>query len=625
MSEILENQSGISIERPRMDVDIVCVGFGPAMGGFLATLARHLKNPDGSPRYESQSTPGMPLQVLCYERADDVAFGVSGIVSRARSIKNTLPPDILKSIPMACEVKEEKLVYMLDPHGASRRSYLIKAMDKLIRALKFALPFKDDAVELPWIPEFLHKKDGWIFSMGQFMQWVATEIQSGGDVQIWPGTPAAEAIIEGNYVKGIRLIDQGVDKNGKPTDGFVPGMEVRANLTVIGDGPVGVISRQIDEVFGVPENYSRHEWALGMKFVVDLPENSVLKPGTVFHTIGYPEPEIFGFMYVHPGNIASFGIFVPSWFYNPIRTAYRYLQHWMLHPYFWKYLKDSKIRSWGAKSILESGRRGTPYLVGNGYAKIGECSGTTNVLTNSGVDEAWESGVILAESVLEMLDKKLPFTKENLEKTYVKRRRESWLEKESRIAEKARDGFNCGFISGLIGMALSGLTNGKINLPCRPISHKDRMPTIEEFYKDKISAEELARIKKECIAKGVAINTALMEKAGWQPIPYDGKLLISHQDALLIGGKVQAPQGYADHVRFIDSQICVKCERKVCIEMCSGQAITPGENGIPVFDREKCVHCGACLWNCLEVSDKVLWKTNVEFLAGTGGFHSSEN
>ena len=36
----------------------------------------------------------------------------------------------------------------------------------------------------------------------------------------------------------------------------------------------------------------------------------------------------------------------------------------------------------------------------------------------------------------------------------------------------------------------------------------------------------------------------------------------------------------------------------MCIEMCSGQALTPGPSGVPAFDREKCVHCGACIWNC---------------------------
>src|ERR1022692_3832705 len=41
------------IERPQMAVDIACVGFGPAMGGFLTTLSHSLLNPDGSVRLES--------------------------------------------------------------------------------------------------------------------------------------------------------------------------------------------------------------------------------------------------------------------------------------------------------------------------------------------------------------------------------------------------------------------------------------------------------------------------------------------------------------------------------------------------------------------------------------------
>jgi electron-transferring-flavoprotein dehydrogenase len=51
--------------------------------------------------------------------------------------------------------------------------------------------------------------------------------------------------------------------------------------------------------------------------------------------------------------------------------------------------------------------------------------------------------------------------------------------------------------------------------------------------------------------------------------------------------------------------------------MCSGQAITQGAGGVIAFEREKCVHCGACLWNCAHA--------NVEFRAGAGGLHSAEN
>ena len=72
-----------------------------------------------------------------------------------------------------------------------------------------------------------------------------------------------------------------------------------------------------------------------------------------------------------------------------------------------------------------------------------------------------------------------------------------------------------------------------------------------------------------------------MDSAGWPAIPYDGQLLVSHQDALLMGGKVQAPPGYADHVVFLYPELCEQCGTKICIELCCGQAITPGESGVP--------------------------------------------
>ncbi|MGA2662250.1 MAG: 4Fe-4S ferredoxin, partial [Verrucomicrobiota bacterium] len=300
-----------------MDVDIACVGFGPAMGGFLATLSRGLLKPDGTPAVESPAAPGTPLQVVCYERADDIGFGVSGIVTRARGLRTTFPDLDPKQIPMAAPVLEEKVVYLLDPIGASRRSWALRAADACIRAFKGLLPLDKEALELPWTPAFLHKDGGLLLSMGQFMQWVGARIQGTGAVQIWPGTPVSQALIEENKVTGVRLLDQGVDKQGRPGGGFMPGMDVHAALTVVGDGPVGPIGRQLDAHFGRPEGHHTRDWAVGMKFVVDLPPDTPLKAGTVLHTLGFPEPEIFGFFYVHPDRIASIGIFVPSWFESP--------------------------------------------------------------------------------------------------------------------------------------------------------------------------------------------------------------------------------------------------------------------------------------------------------------------
>jgi electron-transferring-flavoprotein dehydrogenase len=614
------------IERQQMTVDIACVGFGPAMGGFLTTLSRSLLNADGSVRLESTTSPGLPLQVICYERADGLGFGVSGAVTRARGIRGSFPGVDLTEIPMSAAVKKEKLVYLLDPARASLRPFAFKAADRVLRSLgllfgmkRFGL--KHEAFELPYTPPFMRKHDGLVLSLGQFNQWVSDQVAASGVVQIWPGMPVAEPLIEGDAVTGVRLADQGTDIQGRPEAGFAPGMDLRAALTVVGDGPVGAVGRKIDAQLGMPEGHGSREWALGMKMVIELREDSGLDPGTVLHTIGFPEPEIFGFLYVHPERLASVGIFVPSWFRSPVRTAYRYLQHFMLHPYLWRYLEGGTLKSWGAKSLQESGRHGEPYLAGNGYARIGEGSGSTNVLAGSGVDEAWTTGVQLAEAVIELAGQKRAFTRENLEATYVRRRRESWVDDESKIAADSRNGFQNGVFTGMIGMAVAGLTGGRVTPASRPASRG--LPSLEDAYGSRISPAELKQMQEECAAKGTSLHDRIMDRCGWPQIPMDGKLLISHQDALLMGGSVQAPPGYANHVSFRRPELCRACETKLCVEMCSGQAITRGEDGVPAFDREKCVHCGACLWNCEADSDGTLG--NIEFRAGAGGLHSALN
>jgi electron-transferring-flavoprotein dehydrogenase len=613
------------IERQQMAVDIACVGFGPAMGGFLTTLSRSLLNPDGSVRLESATSPGLPLQIICYERADGLGFGVSGAVTRGRGIRGSFPGADLTEIPMAAAVNKEKLVYLLDPLHASRRANLrpltFKTADRVLRSLRFMFGLKHDAFELPYTPQFMQKHDGLVLSLGQFNQWVSDQVAASGMVQIWPGMPVAEPLIEGDAVAGVRLADQGTDLQGHPETGFTPGMDLRAALTVVGDGPVGAVGRKIDAQLGIPRGHESREWALGMKMVVELREDSGLEPGTVLHSIGFPEPEIFGFLYVHPDRLASVGIFIPSWFRSPVRTAYRYLQHFMLHPYLWRYLEGGTLKSWGAKSLQESGRHGEPFLAGNGYARIGEGSGSTNVLAGSGVDEAWTTGVQLAEAVIELTEQKRAFTRENLEATYVRRRRESWVDYESKIAADSRNGFRQGVVTGMIGMAVAGLTGGRITPAARPApSH---LPSLEEAYGSRISPAELKQMQKECAAQGTSLHDRIMDRCGWPPIPMDGKLLISHQDALLMGGSVQAPPGYANHVCFRRPELCRACETKLCVEMCSGQAITRGEEGVPAFDREKCVYCGACLWNC--AADVNGEQGNIEFKAGAGGLHSALN
>ena len=56
-----------------MQVDIACVGFRTCDGRFSHSLStqRMVRSIQKTLRLVSKAAPGMPLQVLCYERADD--------------------------------------------------------------------------------------------------------------------------------------------------------------------------------------------------------------------------------------------------------------------------------------------------------------------------------------------------------------------------------------------------------------------------------------------------------------------------------------------------------------------------------------------------------------------------
>ena len=208
----------------------------------------------------------------------------------------------------------------------------------------------------------------------------------------------------------------------------------------------------------------------------------------------------------------------------------------------------------------------------------------------------------------------------DLTATYEKRRRESWVEDNARAAENARNGFHVGFVRGLVGMALSGLSRGRLSLKAEiPPPHRQIQPASKRDLED-LKRREAVTLAME---DGRLLHDAIMSTRGWPEIAFDGKLLVSQQDALLMGGKVQAMPGFADHVVFRNAGLCVGCEEKTCIAMCSGQALSLGPEGVPAFEREKCVHCGGCLWNCTNSPDGM--HSNLEFRAGAGGLHSVEN
>ena len=165
-------------------------------------------------------------------------------------------------------------------------------------------------------------------------------------------------------------------------------------------------------------------------------------------------------------------------------------------------------------------------------------------------------------------------------------------------------------------MALAGLTGGKLSL-------SGKIPPAHRQIRHSGAGLKLKEAAALAMEDGRPLHDALLSARGWPEIPFDGRLLVTQQDALLLGGKVQAMPGFADHVVFRNAELCLSCDEQTCVAMCSGQAITAGPDGVPLFEREKCIHCGACLWNCASSPDGL--HSNIDFRAGAGGLHSAEN
>ncbi len=307
---------------------------------------------------------------------------------------------------MAAPVTTEKVVYLLDPIGASRRSRTLRVADAAIRAAEVGLALRGRRR-----PAALHPP---LPPQGRRAACSPSASSTSGSARQVMATGAG-ADLAGHA--GGRAADRGRPRRRRapgrpghrprratPTAGFMPGMDIHARADRGRRRPGRrrrpAARRAVRPARGPPAARVGRRHEDGRRPARSIAGSSPAPCSTPSAT---RNPEIFGFLYVHPDRVASLGIFVPSWFDSPVRTAYRYLQHWMLHPYLWRYLKGGTLRSWGAKSLQESGRRGEPYLAGDGYARIGEGSGSTNVLTGSGVDEAWTTGVQLAEGVIELL------------------------------------------------------------------------------------------------------------------------------------------------------------------------------------------------------------------------------
>ncbi len=394
--------------REAMEFDLVIVGAGPA--GLAAAIRVKQLAPDAS--------------VCVVEKGGEVgAHILSGAVIEPRALEELLPEWRTMGAPLETEVAEDRFLFLTE-----RRAF-----------------------RLPTPPQ-MHNRGNYIVSLGDVVRWLGRQAEAAA-VEIYPGFAAAEVLEEGGRVVGVATGDMGVGKDGRPTENFQRGMELRAPYTLFAEGCRGSLAKHLMARFALREGHDPQTYALGVKELWEIPPEAH-KPGLVEHTIGWPlDQATYGgsFLYHFGANLVSFGFVVGLDYRNPWLSPFEEMQRFKTHPAMRGTFAGGRRISYGARALSEGGFQSLPALVFPGGALIGDAGGFLNVPKIKGTHAAMKSGMLAAEAVAEALAGE----RKPVLAGYPARLRESWLWEELRAVRNVRPGFaKFGLWGGLANAAL---------------------------------------------------------------------------------------------------------------------------------------------------------------------------
>ena len=138
---------------------------------------------DGTPALESRVAPGLPLQVTCFERADDIGDRRLGRRHPRAGDPRVVPDLDRRRFPLARPGAARAVVYLLDPIGASRRSATLRVADSRHRGSCAAFCRTSVTRCTPAVAAGVpaaRSPAASILSLGQFMQWVGGQVMGSG-------------------------------------------------------------------------------------------------------------------------------------------------------------------------------------------------------------------------------------------------------------------------------------------------------------------------------------------------------------------------------------------------------------------------------------------------------------
>ena len=536
------------VERESLEVDVLYVGAGP---GTLAS-ALHLVRSIEAHNAKAASHGGQALEmpsVLVIEKAAGVGdHALSGAVINPKAIAELMPDFQEQGFPTE---------YVCDDAS-------------------FYMFFRSFTVKSPVCPPNFQKTGYHVASLSNVTKWLAEKCEAAG-IDIYPGFAGDQLLVEGGRVVGVRIGDMGVDKHGKPKPNYQPGMDIRAKVTVLGEGVRGSLSKQLIERFELQGQYPQ-VYETGIKEIWRIqPEKH--KPGRVIHGSLFPDflSQFNGmWLYDMKDNLVSFGYVTMLDSQNPFNDPHLEAQRFKTTPFMRNLLEGAELVRYGAKAIPMGGIYAQPKLYCDGAMLVGDAAGMCNAFKLAGVHIAMKTGMMAAETIVEALAKD-DFSSVTLG-GYAERYRNSWAYEEHM---EARNFHGSVEVSPVFAMGL--------NIPLMLITKgrgiKDPLPfTAGHRHMKKLSELPASKRQKE-------------------PFAFDGKLTFTKEHLVALSGaehEVDQPSHLVVADVDLCSDVCTKEYGNPCESFCPAAVYEmmpdpeqPGRKKLFIH-HENCVHCKTC-------------------------------
>ena len=291
---------------------------------------------------------------------------------------------------------------------------------------------------------------------------------------MFPGFAAADAVFDDSgKVKGVRIGDMGLNRDGSPGPNYAAGIEIHAGVTVLAEGCRGSISKQLIEKFDLGRGHCPQTFALGYKELWQLPPGRV-RPGRIEHALGWPADNktyAGSFLYHLDNDRVYVGYIVGLDYQDPRLKPFEAFQQYKNHPSVKRLLEGGEILSAGARTIAAGGWQSTPTLEMPGALLVGDAGGTLNFAKIKGVHQAIRSGALAAEHIAET----------SSSAGFDAKWRNSVGGRELRKVRNFKPAFKKGLWFGLANSAWETLTGGKSPWTLKNTADFSRLKLLDDY------------------------------------------------------------------------------------------------------------------------------------------------